>query len=57
VFVDGELEIGSFTAEEGGKRMTFRIVASTYRILDNGRRAIANEAPAASEHAPADELT
>jgi single-strand DNA-binding protein len=38
VFVDGELEISSFEGVEGGKRMTFRVVANTYRILDNGRR-------------------
>ncbi len=37
LFVDGELEIGSFTGEEGEKRMTFRIVANTFRILANGR--------------------
>src|SRR6476660_3092548 len=38
VFVDGELEITSFAGEEGGKRMTFRVVANTYRILGGGRR-------------------
>lgn len=45
VFVDGELEIGSFTAEEGGKRMTFRVVANTYRILGKGRHSGEDEAP------------
>ena len=39
LFVDGELEISSFTGEEGGKRMTFRVVANTYRILAGGRSA------------------
>lgn len=43
VFVDGDLEIGSFTAEEGGKRMTFRVVANTYRILGGGRQGEAND--------------
>ena len=38
VFVDGELEIASFEGEDGNKRMTFRIVANTYRILSNGRK-------------------
>jgi single-strand DNA-binding protein len=38
VFVDGELEIASFTGEDGNKRMTFRVLADTYRILGNGRR-------------------
>jgi single-stranded DNA-binding protein len=37
VFVDGELEIASFDGEDGNKRMTFRVVANTYRILTAGR--------------------
>ena len=37
VFVDGELEISSFTGQEGEKRVTFRVVAATYRILGAGR--------------------
>ncbi|MCC6457920.1 MAG: single-stranded DNA-binding protein [Caldilineaceae bacterium] len=37
VFIDGELEISSFDGEDGNKRMTFRVVANTYRILANGR--------------------
>jgi single-strand DNA-binding protein len=39
VFVDGELEISSFEGEDGGKRMTFRVVANSYRILSHDRRA------------------
>ena len=39
LFVPGELEISSFTGEEGQKLMTFRVVAQTYRILGRGRRA------------------
>lgn len=39
LFVEGELEITSFAGEEGGKRMTFRVLANTYRILGSGRRA------------------
>lgn len=35
--VDGELEIASFDGEDGNKRVTFRVVANTYRILTNGR--------------------
>lgn len=37
MFVDGELEIASFAGEEGTKHVTFRIIASTYRILGGGR--------------------
>lgn len=39
LFVQGELEMSSFEGAEGGKRMTFRVVANTYRILGNGRRS------------------
>jgi single-strand DNA-binding protein len=39
LFVPGELEISSFTSEEGQKQMTFRVVAETYRILGGGRPA------------------
>ena len=39
LFVDGELEISSFTGDEGGKRMTFRVVADTYRILGDRKGA------------------
>ena len=49
LFVSGELEISSFTGDEGGKRMTFRIVADTYRILGNGRRAQEEEERLPSE--------
>ena len=38
LFVAGELEISSFTSDEGGKRMTFRVVADTYRILGSAKR-------------------
>lgn len=33
LFVSGDLEISSFTGEDGEKRMNFRVVAETYRIL------------------------
>lgn len=39
VFVDGELEIASIEDEEGSKRMTFRVVANTYRILADGNKS------------------
>ena len=51
VFVDGELEISSFTSDEGDKRMTFRVVAETYRILDSGR----NAPTSGEEEVPSDE--
>jgi single-stranded DNA-binding protein len=38
LFVDGELEISSFEGDDGNKRMTFKVIAGTYRILGNGRR-------------------
>jgi single-stranded DNA-binding protein len=44
LFVEGELEITSFAGEEGGRRMTFRVVANTYRILGGGRRQETDEA-------------
>jgi single stranded DNA-binding protein len=48
LFVDGELEISSFEGVEGGKRMTFRVVANTYRILSgNGRQSNTDETSAA----------
>jgi len=37
LFVAGELELGSYDDEEGQKRMTFKVVADTYRILNGGR--------------------
>jgi single stranded DNA-binding protein len=43
VFVEGDLEISAFTGEDGEKRMTFRVLANTYRILGNGRAAVAGE--------------
>jgi single stranded DNA-binding protein len=39
IFVNGELEISSYTDKEGKKQMSFRALADTYRILGNGRRA------------------
>ena len=44
LFVAGELEISSFVGDEGGKRMTFRVVAETYRILSD-RRPTTEEPP------------
>jgi len=38
VFVDGELEVSSYEGNDGEKRMGFRVLANTYRILGNGRR-------------------
>jgi single stranded DNA-binding protein len=46
VFVEGELEISSFAGEEGSKRMTFRVLANTYRLLGNGRRLEAGDTTA-----------
>jgi single-strand DNA-binding protein len=37
VLVDGEVEISSFDGNDGGKRMTFRVIAATYRLLGNAR--------------------
>ena len=44
LFVTGELEISSFTGEEGEKRMSFRVLAETYRILGSRRRATDEQA-------------
>ena len=49
LFVAGELEISSFTGDEGGKRMAFKVVADTYRILGNGRRTQKEEEELPSE--------
>ena len=38
VFVDGELEISSYTDKEDKKQMSFRVIANNYRILPSGRR-------------------
>lgn len=46
VFVDGELEIASFAGDDGDKRMTFRVVANTFRILASGRNAAVETANA-----------
>ena len=37
LFVAGDLELSSFVGEEGGKQVTFRVIADTYRILNGGR--------------------
>ena len=47
VFVEGTLDISSFTGDDGAKRMTYRVIANTFRILSNGRRAAAEETPTA----------
>ena len=39
LFVAGELDLGSFADDEGNTRMTFKVIADTYRILSGGRRA------------------
>ena len=46
LFVDGELEISSFDGDDGNKRMTFKVIAGTYRILTNGRRTQEAQEPA-----------
>ena len=51
LFVDGELELGSFVGDDGAKRMAFKVVANTYRILDSKQRA-AEEAPAETAAEP-----
>jgi single stranded DNA-binding protein len=38
LFVAGKLELGSFADDEGNKRMAFKVVADTYRILGGGRK-------------------
>jgi single stranded DNA-binding protein len=39
LFVAGELEMGAYADEEGKPRMTFKVVADTYRLLGQGRRS------------------
>jgi single-strand DNA-binding protein len=39
LFVTGDLELSTFTNEEGKKQVSFRVLADTYRILDSGRRS------------------
>lgn len=46
LFVDGDLEISAFTGDEGSKRMTFKVVANTYRILGSGRNRPTTDEPA-----------
>ena len=41
-----ECLVTGFTGDDGNKRMTFKVIAKTYRILSNGRRAAADESPA-----------
>jgi single-stranded DNA-binding protein len=43
VFVAGELEISTFTTEEGTKQMSYRVTAETYRILAFAKQASNNE--------------
>ena len=43
LFVAGELEIGSYEGEDGQKRMTFKVIADTYRILNGGWRETGDE--------------
>jgi single-stranded DNA-binding protein len=43
VFVQGELEISSFTAAEGNKQMTYRVTAETYRILGHRKHGSKGE--------------
>ncbi|KKK66327.1 hypothetical protein LCGC14_2965210 [marine sediment metagenome] len=43
LFVAGELEISSFAGDDGNKRMAFKVIADTYRILGNGRRTGSGE--------------
>jgi hypothetical protein len=40
VFVAGELELSNVTGEDGGVRMSFRVVADMYRILADGRTVV-----------------
>jgi single-strand DNA-binding protein len=46
LFVNGELELGSFAGEDGKKQMTFRVLANAYRLLGNGRQTDVGEAAA-----------
>ena len=54
LFVEGELALNVFDGQDGKKQMTFRVLANAYRLLGNGRRAEADEMPAASTPVPAD---
>jgi single-stranded DNA-binding protein len=47
LFVVGELEIKSFTTEEGNKQINYRVTAETYRILGYGKQANSGEIGAA----------
>jgi single-stranded DNA-binding protein len=44
LFIQGELEISSFTTAEGNKQMSYRVTAETYRILGHGKQASNGEA-------------
>jgi single-strand DNA-binding protein len=39
VLVEGRLDISEYTDEEGQKRMTFRVLADTYRLLSKTKKA------------------
>ena len=56
VFVDGDLEISSFEGEEGERRMTFRAIANTYRILGPSRSAAATEPSGAGQEETEEEI-
>ena len=43
IFVEGEPDIYTHTAEDGSKRVTFTVIANTFRILSSGRRAQDNK--------------
>ena len=45
LFVEGALDISSFIGDDGVKRMTYKVIANTFRILNNGRRAATDETP------------
>jgi len=38
VLVEGRLDISEYTDEEGQKRMTFRVLADTYRLLSKTKK-------------------
>jgi single-stranded DNA-binding protein len=46
LFVAGDLELSTFTNEEGKKQVSFRVLADTYRILAQGRHAQEEESHA-----------
>lgn len=56
VFVDGDLEIAAFEGEEGEKRMTFRAIANTYRILSSSRNTAVTEPSRAGQEETEEEI-